>query len=276
MPGEDKQAEKEAKAAAKEEKKKKKAEAQGAEGAGDDDEGGIGTKIAVFLASVVIIALWLGIFVLIVKWDVGGFGSTVMYPVFKNVPYLNMILPEVRETDEDPDHSFATIDDAVEYIKMLERELAGEQEKVSSKNKRIEELKTKIEKLKSYETKIKEFDDLKKKFDEEVVFSDEAPDISYYQEYYAQISPENAERIYKQVLEQQQYNSELDNYVKTYSNMKAKNAAKIFDTMTDNLTLVAEILEKMDAESRGEILGNMDADIAARVTEILYPGKKKK
>ncbi len=276
MPGEDKQAEKEAKAAAKEEKKKRKAEAQGAEGAGDDDEGGIGTKIAVFLASVVIIALWLGIFVLIVKWDVGGFGSTVMYPVFKNVPYLNMILPEVKETEEDPDHSFATIDDAVEYIKMLERELAGEQEKVASKNKRIEELKTKIEKLKSYETKIKEFDDLKKKFDEEVVFSEEAPDISYYQEYYAQISPENAERIYKQVLEQQQYNSELDNYVKTYSNMKAKNAAKIFDTMTDNLTLVAEILEKMDAESRGEILGNMDADIAARVTEILYPGKTKK
>ena len=276
MPGDDKQAEKEAKAAAKEEKKKKKAEAQGAEAASDEDEGGIGTKIAVFLASIVIIALWLGIFVLIVKWDVGGFGSTVMYPVFKNVPYLNMILPEVKETDEDPDHSFATIDDAVEYIKMLERELAGEQEKVASKNKRIEELKSKIEKLKSYETKIKEFDDLKKKFDEEVVFSDEAPDISYYQEYYAQISPENAERIYKQVLEQQQYNSELDNYVKTYSNMKAKNAAKIFDTMTDNLTLVAEILEKMDAESRGEILGNMDAEIAARVTEILYPGKNKK
>ena len=276
MPGDDKQAEKEAKAAAKEEKKKKKAEAQGAEAASDEDEGGIGTKIAVFLASLVIIALWLGIFVLIVKWDVGGFGSTVMYPVFKNVPYLNMILPEVKETDEDPDHSFATINDAVEYIKMLERELAGEQEKVASKNKRIEELKSKIEKLKSYETKIKEFDDLKKKFDEEVVFSDEAPDISYYQEYYAQISPENAERIYKQVLEQQQYNSELDNYVKTYSNMKAKNAAKIFDTMTDNLTLVADILEKMDAESRGEILGNMDAEIAARVTEILYPGKNKK
>ena len=275
MPGDDKQAEKDAKAAAKEEKKKKKAEKQGGEGAaGDDDEGGIGTKIAVFLASVVIIALWLGIFVLIVKWDVGGFGSTVMYPVFKNVPYINLILPEVKEVEEDPDHSFATIDDAVEYIKMLERELAGEQEKVASKNKRIEELKSKIEKLKSYETKIKEFDALKKKFDEEVVFSDEAPDISKYQEYYAQISPENAERIYKQVLEQQQYNEELDNYVKTYSNMKAKNAAKIFDTMTDNLKLVAEILEKMDAESRGEILGAMDADIAARVTEILYPGKK--
>ncbi len=275
MPGEDKQAEKDAKAAAKEEKKKKKAEKQGADNAADDDEGGIGTKIAVFLASIVIIALWLGIFVLIVKWDVGGFGSTVMYPVFKNVPYINLILPEVKEVEEDPDHSFATIDDAVEYIKLLERELAGEQEKVSAKNKRIDELKAKIEKLKSYEEKIKEFDSLKKKFDQEVVFSDEAPDISYYQEYHPQISPENAEQIYKQVLEQQQYNEELDNYVKTYSNMKAKNAAKIFDTMTDNLKLVAEILEKMDAESRGEILGNMDAEIAAKVTEILYPGKKK-
>ena len=33
----------------------------------------------------------------------------------------------------------------------------------------------------------------------------------------------------------------MDDYVKTYSSMKPKEAAAIFDTMTDNLQLVADI-----------------------------------
>ena len=41
--------------------------------------------------------------------------------------------------------------------------------------------------------------------------------------------------------------------------------------MTDNLDLVADILENMDAESRGNILANMNQDTAAKVTEIMNP-----
>ena len=43
---------------------------------------------------------------------------------------------------------------------------------------------------------------------------------------------------------------QLDDYIKTYSSMKPKEAAAIFDTMTDNLKLVAQILDGMDADSR--------------------------
>ena len=79
--------------------------------------------------------------------------------------------------------------------------------------------------------------------------------------------------MYQQVVSQTLQEEEITDYVNTYSSMKPKEAAAIFDTMTDNLELVAEILEGMDAESRGAILGQMNTDTAARVTEIMEPSE---
>jgi flagellar motility protein MotE (MotC chaperone) len=73
------------------------------------------------------------------------------------------------------------------------------------------------------------------------------------------------------VVEQTTYNEEMDDYVRTFSSMKAKNAAAIFDTMTDDLQLVADILDNMDAQSRADILAAMDKDVAAKLTKILEP-----
>lgn len=77
--------------------------------------------------------------------------------------------------------------------------------------------------------------------------------------------------LYRQVVEQTAEDEKLDEYVTTYSNMKPKEAAAIFDTMTDNLKLVANILMNMDAQSRADILGKMDSSTAAKVTEIMEP-----
>ena len=117
------------------------------------------------------------------------------------------------------------------------------------------------------------FEEGKEKFYNEVVFSDQAPDIEQYKEYYESIDPDNAELLYKQVVEQQQTDSKISDYVKGYSQMKPKEAAAIFDTMTDNLNLVAQILENMDAQSRADILGKMNSDTAAKVTEIMNPSE---
>ncbi len=94
-----------------------------------------------------------------------------------------------------------------------------------------------------------------------------------YKEYYESIDTDNAELLYKQVVEQQQTDSKISDYVKGYSQMKPKGAAAIFDTMTDNLNLVAQILENMDAQSRADILGKMNSDTAAKVTEIMNPSE---
>ena len=140
---------------------------------------------------------------------------------------------------------------------------------------RIKDLKAQIKDLSKYKEDEAAFEKEKEKYYEEVVFSDQAPDIQQYKTYYESIDPENAEVLYKQVVEQITYDSQVEDYAKTYSNMKPQEAASIFDTMTDNLGLVADILMNMGTQQRADILGKMDATTAAKLTEIMEPSKKK-
>ena len=263
----DKKAAKKAEKARKKEEKKSKSMMDDLE-----EESGGSSKVAVFFATLIIIFVWIAIIALIIKWDVGGFGSTVMTPLLKNVPYVNRILPDSdEELSTEDEYPYRTLDEAVTYIKELDLELAEAQAGNSDYNAFGAELEAQVQKLKEYEANQAAFEEEKEKFYEEVVFSDEAPDIDEYRKYYESIYPANAEQIYKQVIRQQEASDEIKDYVKAYSNMKPKAAAAIFDTMTDNLDLVADILENMDAESRGNILANMNQDTAAKVTEIMNP-----
>lgn len=50
-----------------------------------------GNKPLSILITALIILIWLGIFVALIKLDVGGFGSKVLTPVLKDVPVINKI-----------------------------------------------------------------------------------------------------------------------------------------------------------------------------------------
>lgn len=283
-----KEAKREAKAAQKAEKRRKQLEKAGASpeeiqraldaGAEYEEEGG-GSRLAVFLVTIVIIAIWLAILALLVKMDVGGFGSTVLKPLLEDVPYVNRILPETDEmefaAEDNTEQPYATLDEAVARIKALETELQNEKNartESQNSNKTLQEQSAQLEEYKAREA---EFEELKQKFDEEVVFSDQAPDINSYKEFYESIDPANAEAIYKRVLEQQQKDEELENYVNMYSAMKPKQAAAIFDTMTGDLKLVAKILKAMDTDASSSILGAMNAETAAKLTKIMNPSESK-
>lgn len=269
-----KAARKEEKARRKAEKKQMRAELAGADDL-DGDEGS-GSKIAVFFVSLIIVIVWLAIIALLIKWDVGGFGSEVLAPVLKDVPYLNRILPDdaVEElSTEDSEYAYSSMADAVERIKELEVQLAEAQNSSNENADYIAQLEAQSEELQRYREEEAEFEAEKQSFYEDVVFSDVAPDIEEYQQYYESIDPANAEVLYQQVVSQTLQEEEITDYVNTYSSMKPKEAAAIFDTMTDNLELVAEILKGMDAESRGAILGQMNTDTAAKVTEIMEPSE---
>lgn len=271
-----KAAKKAAKARKKEEKRnrklaKKEAKKNGTDLEGDEETGG--GKVAVVLVTALIIIIWLAILAVLIHFDVGGFGSTVMQPILKDVPYLNKILPEteVEEKPEDSKYPYKTLDEAVAYIKELEKELADAKESDSKNDAYVADLESQVAQWKEYKENEAKYEEEKAKFYNEVVFSDNAPDINEYKEYYESIDPENAERLYRQVVEQQQEDAEIADYVKAYSQMKPKQAAEIFNTMTDDLQLVAKILEAMKADARGDILGNMDKDTAAKVTKLMEP-----
>ena len=53
--------------------------------------------------------------------------------------------------------------------------------------------------------------------------------------------------------------------------MKPKQAAALMEQMTDDLTLVAKILQNMATDSRAKILDAMDPEVAARLTKIMEP-----
>lgn len=264
---------KQLKAAKKLEKKKKKQ--KNADDL-DGEEETVGGKILVFFVTIIIILIWLAIFAMLIKLDVGGFGSGVLAPVIKDVPYLNKILPDsaVEEiSTEDSRYAYTNLDDAINRIKELEIELADAQNSANSDADYIAELEEKAKELDTYKQNEATFEQEKEKWYEDVVFSDDAPDISNYKEYYESIDAANAEVLYKQVVEQTLTDEQMDDYVKTYSNMKPKEAAAIFDTMTDNLQLVADILSNLDTQSRADILGKMNSDTAAKVTEIMEPSE---
>ena len=185
---------------------------------------------------------------------------------------VNKILPEVEDyAEEDAQYQFATMDEAVARIKELESQLQATESASADTTAQIADLQAQAAELQKYKDDEAKFEAIKEKFDKEVVFSDKAPDIKEYKEYYESIEPDNAATIYKEVVEQLQESQEIKNYAATYSAMDAEEAAGIFDTMTDNLKLVAKILNAMDSTSRGAILGAMNADTAAKVTAIMEP-----
>ncbi len=271
-------AKKQEKARKKEEKKKKKQEKKAAKQDQEmaEEQETVGGKLIVAFATLVIIAIWLGILALLIRLDVGGFGSTVLYPMLKDVPYVNKILPEVKPegNGEDADYPYQTLEEAITRIKELEGELEIALQSDKDSSAKVEDLQSQVRKLKKYRDNEAAFESLRQQFYEEVVFGEDAPDITEYQKFYEAINPDNAEVLYKEVVEQTEYDSKVDDYVKTYSSMKPKDAAAIFDTMTDNLSLVRRILEKMSSANRANILSSMNQDTAAKLTEMLEPSKR--
>lgn len=238
------------------------------------DESSKGSMITAVLVTIVLIIVWLAIFALIVKLDIGGLGSNVFAPIFKDIPVVNKILPKdaVLETeDTESYYGYTSLSDAVDRIKLLESELSEVSTENETNKEQIDALTTEVNRLKTFEANQVEFERIKNQFYQEVVYSEKGPGPEAFARYYESIDPATAEYIYRQVVTKEEVDKEVEEYAKAYSEMKPKQAAAIFNKMTDNLQLVAKILENMNSEDRGNILGAMDPEVAGKVTKIMEP-----
>lgn len=244
----------------------------------DNNEEKIGGKILSVIFVFLIILVWLVIIAALIKFDVGGFGSTVLAPILKDVPVVSSILPKTsdaeteQETEEASDEEqIATLSQAKEMIRQLE----AENEELTKNNKTLkennEDLTKEVERLKVFEDNQSEFQKEKEQFYSEIVYGENAPDADTYIEWYESIASANAEAIYRQLISEQSADAELKDLAKTYENMKAAEAAAVLEKMSDNLDTVAAILGAMKADSRAKIMNEMDPDFAANVTKKLMP-----
>ncbi len=227
-----------------------------------------------FLATLFIVILWLAVVCVIIKMDIGGFGSTVLRPVLEDVPVVNKILPGVSMTETANPESYGgytSLKDAVEQLKTLELEIDRLQTMGKTKDEQIQLLSAEVLRLREFEEKQVDFQRIRAEFLEEVVYAEKGPGPEEYKKYYEAMDPTTAEFIYRQVLISLQESQEIQDYAAAYSRMKPKQAAGIFENMEDNLALVARILNAMDSESRGSILGVMKPEVAAKLTKIMDP-----
>lgn len=236
----------------------------------DEEAGGV----SVFLVTVVIVIIWVAILCLLIKLDVGGFGSSVLAPVLKDVPVVNKILPSdstVTTDDEESYGGYTSLREAVDYIKELELQLEDAQAASSVDYETLEEQRAEIERLQTFEDAQVEFERIKTEFYEEVVYAEKGPGAEEYVKYYQTMDPTTAEYLYKQVVQQLETDARVEDYAQAYAEMEPAQAAAIFEAMTEDLDLAAKILSQMKPADRGNILGAMDAETAARITRIMDP-----
>ena len=234
-----------------------------------EEKEGIFSRILTIIIVLFIVAIWLAIFALLIKYDVGGFGSTVLRPMLKDIPGINQILPDIpdEQAAEENNYPYKNLPEAMDRISELEAELAAANGTKKGNANYLAQLEAEVARLKTFEENQLQFQKEKDKFDKEVVFNDKAPDPEEYKKYYEAIDPDNAAEIYRQVVEQQDTEKKLIEQAEMYKNMKPEEAAAILNGMGGDLDLVANILLHMKTKDAGAILAKMDTNMAAKITK---------
>ncbi|MBP5151640.1 MAG: hypothetical protein ILP13_01850 [Lachnospiraceae bacterium] len=238
----------------------------------EDDKGGVSS----FVVTTVIVLVWIAILCFLIKLDVGGFGSEILTPLFKDVPVINLILPNSERTETPTETEeyggYTNLKDAVDYIKVLELELEHAQTVNNTYSEELTRLQAEVDRLQEFEHMQVEFQRIKEQFYEEIVYADNGPGADAYRKYYESMDPTTAEALYKQVVTKLEEEKEVLEYVSIYSQMKAKKAGAIFDEMVaKDSKLLARILTIMDPDAAAQILANMQPANAAILTKIMYP-----
>lgn len=244
----------------------------------NEDQENIGSRILSAFFVILIIFVWLAILAALIKFDVGGFGSSVLRPILKDVPVVNKILPaaseeekKAEEEENADDNKIATLSQAKAMIEQLEEENSKLTENNKSLKETNDDLTKQVERLKVFEENQNEFQKQKEEFYNEIVYGENAPDADTYIKWYESIDAANAESIYRQLISSQQSDSEMKDLAKTYENMKPAEAAAVLEKMSNDLDTVASILSAMKADARAKVMDEMDPAFAANVTKKLIP-----
>jgi flagellar motility protein MotE (MotC chaperone) len=226
-----------------------------------------GGKILTALIIFLIVLIWLAILALLIKFDVGNLGSEVLRPVLKDIPVVNRILPDVSEEQEAYENAYPykNLGEAVEYIKKLEEQVDKYREENSDYAIRQAEMQKEIDSLRHYEEEQDEFAKLREAFDREVVFNEKAPTTDEYLKWYASMYPNNAAKIYNELLERKLVEDSLKKYADYLASMEPGEAADILSEYPSDIDMICRLLDCMKKVQVSDILREMEPLFAARI-----------
>lgn len=191
-----------------------------------------GGKALCALAFFVSLGVLAGIFVGMVKLDVGGVASQMLAPAIADVPVIRSVLPARLQ-------------------KKNAAELAAEKQQ-----KKAEKAAAKAAKEAKAQAKA----------DKKAQAAAKEAEAQADAEAAAEEAAAEQEAAAEEAAEEEA--AALQDYVDTYSAMKPKDAAKVFDSMMpDQESLIARILENLKPDQRAAILSKMSVANAALLTE---------
>lgn len=233
-------------------------------------------KLITIIFAILTILVWLAIFCVMVKLDVNGFGSKVMRPIFKDVPIINLILPDASDDElvEEQNLPYRNLSEAVDYIRDLELQIQDYQEENVEQESQIAELQSQVSRLEVFEENQLAFQNEREAYYQEVVLNNGTEMMTSFQQWYEKMDSETAEKIYRQVIERFEQLKLDDEFVSTFEEMDAAQAAAIFMEMSGDLDTVVKILRSLNADTRSGILSAIaakDSVYAAKLTQLLAP-----
>ena len=129
-----------------------------------------GMKGTGVLIIILIIISWLSIMALLIKCDVGGFGSGVLRPVLKDVPVIKWILPDAsdEEVAKENDYPYDTLEEALTAVALLDQANASKEAEIAALTDKNSELAAEVARLSAIESEMETFEEEKNKFIDDI------------------------------------------------------------------------------------------------------------
>jgi len=235
--------------------------------------------LAVILALVVVAMVFCGVFYIILKNNVYGLGEAFR-PIFQDNPVLRLALPPLpKEFDPDAPENLTDAEIRKKYAEYRQK-VADLTAQLDEANKLIsqyesdlnvlDETRAAIEANEKLLASIREEQEKLEQLKLEVAELIATGNKEGFLEYYAQINPETAEAIYKELAREDINRQAKAELAKPYAAMDPARAARVLAELwaRDQETALG-VFEGLSNNAKAQILENMEPSIAAEITKAL-------
>ena len=203
----------------------------------------------------------------VLAFNVFGFRSRYVIPLLERVPIVRNLLPPADAAG----HGEAqTLSSAELYARIndLTGQLLQSQRSVQSLIDGNDALRAENARLKAFEEQQEQFKSDKAEFDRLIAMRDPQA----YADFYAQVSPDNAETLYSEAVGLARQSVEARQYAKLIAGMDSSAAAAALEALIPtDIDLVVGVLRNMESASASAILDGMQTKNAAVVAKMMAP-----
>lgn len=195
-----------------------------------------------------------------------GIRNQYIIPLIQKVPIVKNIIP-LREEELSATNNLSK-DELIAKNNELEKEIAKLTEEKDVLNKKNELYSTELLRLQDIEYQQLEYKKDKEAFDTLVASGDQKA----FMQFYEKLSPENADKLYKEAVVLTQQTKEKKNFISTFSAMDEGSASKILQEMIGtDMDLVVDVLKNVGTDTSAAILAAMDTKNAATIAKRMSP-----